>query len=197
MNEPRISLEKLQDMLREDGSMNGLTGNDSNVNDSRSVTPGDAADLMRIIGQVEMATDAAMSHQEKDMIFQRAWKWSAPPEKEKFSWMTSISKMSWLNELVMKPAFVFATGIAAGVWLTVNYQNGSLDIATQAQADEPIQIEKGIYRNVVTGSAVTELYSYMENPRIEVEKSRDGSIPEKRVVYGSLDNNSITLVLNF
>lgn len=181
MNEPRISLEKLQDMLREDGA----------VNDSMPVTAADASEILRIVGQVEMATDNPMSQQEKDMIFQRAWKWSAPPEKEKVSWM------SLLNVLVLKPAFVFAAGIAAGIWLTVNFQNGSLDIAHDVQAEEPIIIEKGIYKDIVTGSAVKEMYSYMESPRIEVEKTYDSSVPDKRVLYGSLDNNSITLVLNF
>lgn len=167
-----------------------LWRNESGLDGTMPDSPEETDQIMRMLEQVELATDETLSQQDKDMIFQRAWKWSAPQEREDVSWF------AWMMPVKLKPVYMFVIGVCVGVWLTVQVQEGNLDIAQDVQAEDQVIIENSLYQKIFKGNAVKQEFPTIENPVIVVNKSQDRQQTISRAVYGTWDNGETVVVLN-
>lgn len=180
MKNKRLTKDELHDLYRDE---NGLDGS---IPDS----PEESDQIIRMLEQVELATDEPLFSQDKDMIFQRTWKWSAPQEREEVSWF------GWMMPVMVKPLYMFVIGVGVGVWLTVQIQQGNLDIAQDVQAEEQVIIENSIYQKTLKGKAVKNEFQTIEDPEIVITKAKEGSHEVQRAVHGTMDNGKIVVVWN-
>jgi hypothetical protein len=178
MKKQRFTQEEWHDLWRDESGLNGSVPD----------TPEDTDFVMRMLEQVELATEEPLSQQDRDRIFQRSWKWSAPHERERVSWFR------WMMPLMLKPVYVFVLGVGFGVWLTVQFQQGNLDIAKDVQAE--VIVENSIYKKILKGNAVQQEFPTIEDPVSVVTKSPDDQREVRRIVQGTLDNKKIVVVLN-
>lgn len=102
-----------------------------------------------------------------------------------------------LWKYISRPAFTFAFGLAVGVFLTLAYAQGSLDVAQEAVAQPALTVHGNGLVKTISGQAIDDMYPFVENPIVVTQPAKPYTQEKQRVLYGTVENGSIQVVWNF
>ena len=135
--------------------------------------------------QLDRAGVPELSFARKAEIFRQSWQ--GRPQKS--AWISAL-----LN-LFRQPALTFVLGIAIGCIVMSGVRQDPIDLAGTTSADELLEVEHTRYSEIYEGKIIDEFYPEFENPKIVLEKAGEAE-PERRTLYGTLDNGEIYVVWN-